>query len=383
MKSILFLCESLGIGGAERALYTLLTHINKKRFKITVCTLCDTGYYSTLIKQIPNIQYKCILIPKEKGIEKFIYKLKYRLIYHILSANLIYKLFIPKFHNIEIAFCEGFATKILSSSNNKKCRRIAWVHTDLLLNNWPVYIGIFKNNNAEIKAYNKFHHIIGVSNSVSNNLAKILSRKDNISTIYNIIDEIEINHKSLHDKDIIFDESKINIVSVGRLAKVKGYDRLIKICSRLIIEDKLNISLTIVGGGNEYHSLHNLITELEVEKYIKLVGNQDNPYPYIKMADLYVCPSYQEGYNIALAEAIILERPCVSTNCSGPDEILGNGKYGCLVDNNEEKLYSCLKWLVTNPNKLSKLQYMAKQRKGFFDSKKSTNQIETLFLNET
>ena len=101
------------------------------------------------------------------------------------------------------------------------------------------------------------------------------------------------------------------------------------------------------------------------------------------MADLYVCPSYQEGYNIALAEAIILERPCVSTNCSGPDEILGNGKYGCLVDNNEEKLYSCLKWLVTNPNKLSKLQYMAKQRKGFFDSKKSTNQIETLFLNET
>ncbi len=380
MKSVLFLCESLGVGGAERALYTLLTHLNKNRFNITVCTLCDTGHYSTLIKQIPNIQYKCVLTPEEKGIKKLVYKLKYHLIYRVLSARLIYKLFIPKHHNIEIAFCEGFATKILSNSNNKKCRKIAWVHTDLLLNNWPVNIGVFKNEIAEIEAYEKFHDIVGVSNSVSSNLTKLLSRKNNISTIYNIIDEEEINLKSQQDVNINFDKSKTNIVSVGRLAKVKGYDRLIRICARLIVEDKQNICLTIVGGGNEHYNLNNLVTELGVEKHIRLAGNQNNPYPYVKMADLYVCPSYQEGYNIALAEAIVLERPCISTNCSGPDEILGNGKYGCLAGNNDEELYSCLKELVINPDKLSQLQSMSKQRKTFFDIKKSINQVETFLF---
>lgn len=372
MKKILFLCESLEIGGAEMALFTLLTHIKKDKYNITVCSLCDTGYYSDLIKQIPGVKYTSVLYPSSKGIKKYLYKVKYNIIYKILPISLIYKLFIPKNNDVEIAFCEGFSTKILSYSTNIQSKKIAWVHTDLLHNNWPVSLGVYKDIVEEKKNYMKYNKIIGVSKSVSENLTQFLSNK--ICTLYNPIDINRICKLSEVSIDYKFCNGSINIVSIGRLEQVKGYDRLIKICSRLINQDKLNITLTIIGMGSKYDDLKMLIDT----NRIKLLGSKKNPYPYINKADLYVCPSYQEGYNIALTEAIVLGRPCVATKCSGPDEILDNGNYGYLVDNNEDALYLCLKELISNPIKLHQLKSLSKQRRIFFDLNKNISQIESV-----
>lgn len=378
MKSILFLCESLGIGGAEKALYTLLTHIDKNKFDITVCSLCDTGHYSKLIKQIPNIKYRSILFPRDTGFKGLLYKLKYQLIYKILPPSLIYKLFIPKNNTVEIAFCEGFSTKIIANSSNKNSKKIAWVHTDLLKNNWPVFIAIYKDINEEVSSYSKFNSIIGVSNSVSNNLRQLLHNKTAVHTLYNLIDEVAILNQAVEDIDYKFNNSSINIISVGRLEYVKGYDRLINICSRLINNDNLNITLTIVGNGTQFNNLSELIKQLNISSKIKLLGTKQNPYPYIKTADLYVCPSRDEGYNIALAEAITLGKPCISTNCSGPDEILENGKYGCLVKNDEDSLYFAIKEICLNHNKLKLLSDLSIERRQFFNLSKNLGQIESL-----
>lgn len=378
MKSILFLCESLGIGGAEKALYTLLTHIDKNKFDITICSLCDTGHYSKLIKQIPNIKYRSILFPRDTGFKGLLYKLKYQLIYKILPPSLIYKLFIPKNNTVEIAFCEGFSTKIIANSSNKNSKKIAWVHTDLLKNNWPVFIAIYKDINEEVSSYSKFNSIIGVSNSVSNNLRQLLHNKTAVHTLYNLIDEVAILNQAVEDIDYKFNNSSINIISVGRLEYVKGYDRLINICSRLINNDNLNITLTIVGNGTQFNNLSELIKQLNISSKIKLLGTKQNPYPYIKTADLYVCPSRDEGYNIALAEAITLGKPCISTNCSGPDEILENGKYGCLVKNDEDSLYFAIKEICLNHNKLKLLSDLSIERRQFFNLSKNLGQIESL-----
>lgn len=378
MKSILFLCESLGIGGAEKALYTLLTHIDKNKFDITICSLCDTGHYSKLIKQIPNIKYRSILFPRDTGFKGLLYKLKYQLIYKILPPSLIYKLFIPKNNTVEIAFCEGFSTKIIANSSNKNSKKIAWVHTDLLKNNWPVFIAIYKDINEEVRSYSKFNSIIGVSNSVSNNLRQLLHNKTAVHTLYNLIDEVAILNQAVEDIDYKFNNSSINIISVGRLEYVKGYDRLINICSRLINNDNLNITLTIVGNGTQFNNLSELIKQLNISSKIKLLGTKQNPYPYIKTADLYVCPSRDEGYNIALAEAITLGKPCISTNCSGPDEILENGKYGCLVKNDEDSLYFAIKEICLNHNKLKLLSDLSIERRQFFNLSKNLGQIESL-----
>ena len=160
---------------------------------------------------------------------------------------------------------------------------------------------------------------------------------------------------------------------------VKGYDRLINVCNRLINEDKINITLTIIGSGSQFDKLNFLIEKLNTTSRIKLLGMKENPYPYIKNADLYICPSRQEGYNIALAEAIILGKPCISTKCSGPDEILDYGKYGLLVENDENALYFGIKEVCSNANKLKLITQMSLARKSFFNINKNLNSIEDFF----
>lgn len=88
-----------------------------------------------------------------------------------------------------------------------------------------------------------------------------------------------------------------------------------------------------------------------MSSYIKLVGFQQNPYPYIKQADIYVCSSYAEGFNTAITEALILGKPVVSTECSGVKEQLGNNnEWGICCKNSEEGLYEGIKKMLTNNN---------------------------------
>ena len=110
-----------------------------------------------------------------------------------------------------------------------------------------------------------------------------------------------------------------------------------------------------------------------------MTGSQNNPYPYIKNADLLVCASYFEGYNLTVAEALILGVPVLSTDCTGPNEILDRGRYGMIVENSKEGLYRGLKELMDNPEKLDYYKRKAKERLGFFDEEKTIKQITDLF----
>ena len=75
-------------------------------------------------------------------------------------------------------------------------------------------------------------------------------------------------------------------------------------------------------------------------------GFKKNPYKYLKKADCFVCSSRSEGFSLVIAEAMMLGIPVISTYCSGPNELLEEGKYGLLVDNNEEDLYRGIKSII-------------------------------------
>lgn len=144
---LLFLIESLSGGGAEKVLSVLLKHIDKTKFDITLCMVVDTGIHAEEVKRY----VKCTSIlgnPQKKNfISKILYKIQYLFIYKILSAQLLYNLFIPKGNDIEVAFIEGFCTKLLSYSTNKDAKKIAWVHIDL--EKFPWINNIYKNFEQE------------------------------------------------------------------------------------------------------------------------------------------------------------------------------------------------------------------------------------------
>lgn len=334
MKKVLFLVDSLRIGGAERALATMLATIDKSRYDITVLSIVDGGYFADLIKSNESINYRYIASSNAT----FVDKVKVKLIYKYLTAKLVYKWFVPKDNDVEIAFCEGFTTKVIGASTNKVAKQIAWVHTDLKGNNWPLDNGVFDSLDEEISCYDCYDTVVGVSDIVKNGLFDILRNK-NIRRIYNLVDESEIKSKSQSPSLFALEKNRFNIISVGRLEYVKGYDRLINAFARLRNDGFENITLTIVGEGSQKEILFEMIQKSHLEDVVTLTGGQENPYAIMRGRDLFVCASRYEGYNIAIVEAMILDIPVLSTKCSGPEEVLQNGRYGTLCENNEQGLY--------------------------------------------
>ena len=94
---------------------------------------------------------------------------------------------------------------------------------------------------------------------------------------------------------------------------------------------------------------------------------------------MLVCSSYFEGYNLTVAESLILGTPVLSTNCAGPNEILDNGKYGIIVENSEDGLYFGIKDLLDNSDKLRYYKERTFERLVFFDEGKIVNKIIGLF----
>ena len=96
------------------------------------------------------------------------------------------------------------------------------------------------------------------------------------------------------------------------------------------------------------------------EQYINLLLEADQSKDminrYLKNADLFVCSSLNEGYNLAISEAVILGVPVISTDCSGIKENLGNGKWGYIVENRKETLYHAISRCFDEPGFLEELK---------------------------
>lgn len=373
---LLFLIESLSGGGAEKVLSVLLKHIDKTKFDITLCTIVDTGVYIEEVKKY--VKYTSVLGNPQKKccIGKIFYKIFYLLIYKVLPAKLIYTLFIPKGNNIEIAFIEGFCTKLLSHSTNRKSKKIAWVHIDL--QKYPWIKNIYRNFDQEKKSYLKFDKIIGVSNTVVNSVKKRYGLDKNIITLYNPIENFDIIQKANSSITLPPKKQSIRMVTLGRFVPQKAYDRLLRVIKRLY-EDGYSIELWILGDGEQRPMLEEYIHTHSLNEIVTLWGFQKNPYPYLKHSDIFVCSSVSEGYSTAVTEALILELPVITTACSGMDELLLNGKCGLITENSENGLYEGIKYVLDNISLLASYkQNILKHQERFLLSNQMT-QIENLF----
>lgn len=374
-KRILFLIESLSGGGAEKVLSILLKHIDKTKFDITLCTIVDTGIYAEEVKRY--VKYTSILgnLQKKNLLGKILYKILYLFIYRILSPQLIYTLLIPKGNDIEIAFVEGFCTKILSHSSNKKAKKIAWVHTDLINNHWIT--SVYKNKQEEKKSYQRYDKIIGVSNTATNTI-KQLYNVNNAITLYNPIENDNIRKRANEPIALPPKVQAVRMVTIGRFVPQKAYDRLLRVIKHLY-EDGYSIELWILGDGEQRPILEEYINTYSLSKIVTLWGFQKNPYPYLKHSDIFVCSSISEGYSTAVNEALILQLPVITTACSGMDELLLNGKCGLITNNTEKDLYFGIKKCLDHSDILSTYKIQIKQRNKEFELSNRISQIENMF----
>ena len=358
MKRVLIAIHTLQMGGVEKIVINLLKNIDKEKFDVTLLSIVNDGIYINEVKKIPNIKYKYFfnsLFKKSRDntnspFNKITSKImniiwKYYLFMIKYFPKYLYKKNIKEKYDIEISFLEGKVAKIIANSPNHDSKKMVWIHTDI---ENICRMNIFKSLQDEIDCYNKFDKIVCVSSDVKNHFIHKTEITENILIQTNPINSEEIIEKS---KEKILENLKkdgLVLCAVGRLAYEKGFDRLLKIHKRLLSENIKN-TVWIVGEGGERKRLEKYISANNLENTVDLIGYTSNPYKYIKNADIFVCSSRIEGLSSVVIEATILEKPIVTTMCSGMTDILGeDNENAMIVSNNTDDLYLGIKKMITD-----------------------------------
>ena len=373
-QNVLFFIESLAGGGAEKVLSTLVQHLDKSKFDVTVCVVSGGGRYEDEVKQCCN--YKALLNIPSSPIERAIYKIKHHLIYKWLPMWLVYMLFVPKGNDVEVAFVEGFATKLMAASTNEKARKVAWVHIDLHRFHWTKEV--FHSHKEEEDAYNCYDAIVVVSKTAEDAIQQEFNLTVPVQTIYNPVDCASILGLSEQKKYIIPRSHACRLVSVGRFSKQKAYMRLLSIVKRLR-DEGYDIELWLLGDGTEKEAMQEFVSNNNLKDVVTFFGFLSNPYQYLVQGDLFVCSSISEGFSTAITEALILGLPVVSTEVSGVREQLNNG-CGIVTENNEDSLFDGVKYLVTHMDELDEMSRRATERGKEFRLDMAMKNIESVLL---
>ena len=194
--------------------------------------------------------------------------------------------------------------------------------------------------------------------------------------IQNPIDVEAISALAREECPVQMDPSCFNIVTIGRLVPLKGFDLLIKTVAELV-KDIANLQLYIVGDGGDRSRLQEMISACHSQASIHLTGYMTNPYALLSRADLYVCPSRAEGFSLTVAEAMVLGVPIISMHSAGPAELLGQGKFGAIC-RTEKELFQALSNAVSDPEYLAGLRRKTKEGKGRFNVETTLERFENV-----
>ena len=193
--------------------------------------------------------------------------------------------------------------------------------------------------------------LFAISNSVLKGIVVKNINSNKVQVIYNGIDE----RKFLEKTNI--DNKKKEIICVARLVlPIKGQDILLRAIKELSLQRE-DFICKLVGGtpvekNNYLEKVKDLIKELDIQKYVDLVGDCNNIPEELSKADVFVLPSRHEGFGIALIEAMLSKTIVIASDVEGPKEIIQENKYGYLFASEDyNKLAEILNKVLDSDNK--------------------------------
>lgn len=364
MIKILFFIETLKAGGAEKVLCELVNHMDQSEFDITVQTVWKQDHENYLV---PGIRYRYMYAQQDK-LSVALYRAE-------AAAGLAYRLHIKDNYDIECAYLEMGPTKIMASSTNGHAKKLAWVHCDL--SRAVTDPQLFAKKTAPW--YARYDQVVCVSKNVKDRFDELFQNAFPSTVLYNVIDDDAIRNKAIAAMPVAMQKRRVTVLSVGRFSRQKNFMRLLKAHKRLL-DEGLAHDIWILGDGPEREMLERYVAENHLSDSVWMPGFVDNPYPYMKEADLLVCSSNYEGYSTFMTEGVILGRPIVTTDVSGMRELLGDSEYGLIVDNDDEAFYRGMKQMLEAPDLMKQYADKANKRGLDFCTEHLTDNSEQFFL---
>lgn len=241
--------------------------------------------------------------------------------------------------NVVISITAGMNGIVKLATRGMKSKIIYAEHSNLKNDQYG-----FKHRLRQKIGAKYFDYIVTLSESDRKEFIKRFNiNEDKVKTIYNWVEKPD------HEKPIKYDYDSKVIVSVGRVVKVKGYDRAVRIATQFF-EEFPDWTWEIYGDGDEFNSIQNLINQNNISSQMILKGFTSDIEHALSGKSLFASTSTYEGFPISFLEAREFKLPIVSFDCpTGPKEIINDKKDGVLVEAyNEEKYLESLKNLAKN-----------------------------------
>lgn len=344
-KEIVFLVLHLGTGGAERVICNLANLLcsNYKVKIISTYKLDETPCFH--LNEKVKIEYLITdLSPNKEQLKKAIKDFNLINIFKegfnaIKILILKKKLMIKAIKKLECDIAIStriFHNKLLGKYGNKKIIKIAQEHN---------YNKDKKNVIKVIKSLKKIDYFMPVSKDLAE-FYKDKLENTKIKYIPNFIENLPDKTSSLQNKQLL---------SVGRLDKIKGFDDLIDIFNDFQ-KDHTDWKLHIVGDGAEKQNLQNKIQELNLQEKVILCGNKlsNELLEEYYNSSVYLMTSHSESFGLVLVEAASFGLPLiVFDSAKGAAQIVKNNKNGFLIKNRDKKVFlDKLNDLLENPQKM-------------------------------
>jgi glycosyltransferase involved in cell wall biosynthesis len=358
VNKILYVIGSGNIGGREKFLYELVSE-QKKNDKVSpeVLFLSGKGYFFDNIKSLgipvhfaggyhllKYLKVKKIFLTYDKiifftfGVTVFLAStgLKKKLIYNLhgrLYANPFFKRKIPLTQTAPFQIDED----VEKTKPSKSVIKNIFYKIDGGINFFRRY---FKHRLIRI-FFKKIDKFIVASNYLKNYLNEQFGIDDGrINVIPNFInlDNIkpQLSPKEIR-KELNLSENSFIIGFAGRFDKRKGLERLICAFAKIVQENKIDVSLVLVGNGEPVKkNLQRLVNKNHIDDKVLFTGTKLNVYDYVNTFNVFVLPSYDENFGLSLIEAMALKRPVIAfSDSGGPAEIIKNKINGLIVEDVE------------------------------------------------
>ena len=317
-KQIAIVTRQFITGGVERALVALLKQFDYHKVSVDVYVQELGG---DLFGEIPEEVHVIQMPPIDlKRMDAYPFLWLRRIVFRLrLCAKetftkqcfLSSKLYMPqkKKYDIAIAYHAPNTMPVYYTIDNIIAEnKILWLHGDLKTND---------GTNRYVYSYHqKYDRVYAVSQDVKDSFVKLHPEKQNsVELFYNYVDVNKVRELSLTGPTFPL-PSDFNILTIGRLCRQKGIDLAIEAFSRIDTRGR-EIKWYVCGGGEDMGKLKQMIQDYGLEDRFILLGNQLNPYRYLRDCDLYVQPSRFEGYCTTTNEARILGKAVITTDVSG------------------------------------------------------------------
>jgi glycosyltransferase involved in cell wall biosynthesis len=317
-RQVLFLIPTMAGGGAERVILTLLRHLDRLRFSLTLAVV-DTHkgvFMDDLPDDVELIDLGCsrvrYALPK---IVRLIWQRRPDVVFSTLGhLNLALSIMRP----------------LLPDEVRYVARETVVVSKNMGGNWWsPLKSWAYR------RFYGRFDTVVCQSADMQADLvANFGFPQEKAVVIHNPVDPERIHRLAAEPGVTGFeamdrsDLASLSLVAVGRLVPQKGFDLLIE---ALALCSNPHLRLIILGEGPLRGDLEQLARNKGVAQQVRFAGFQKNPYPFLAQADAFVLSSRFEGCPNVLLEALACGTPVIATPAPGGVKEILERVAGCVV----------------------------------------------------